>query len=183
MMRTRRIHLTGASGSGTTTLGQTLARRFAIPHFDTDAFYFFPTPIPFEQKRPPEDRVRLMMELFAPSPGWVLSGSIGDWAEPIAALFDLVVYLDVPTEMRLARIQAREAARFGSDAVAPGGWRHEASEFFTRWAAGYETGALGGRSREKHDSWLASLTCPVLRLDGSRGLDDLAREIEAALSA
>ena len=34
-----RIHLFGASGSGTTTLGVALAERLAIAHFDSDNFY------------------------------------------------------------------------------------------------------------------------------------------------
>jgi predicted kinase len=32
----RRLHLLGASGSGTTTLGRALAQRLGCPHFDTD---------------------------------------------------------------------------------------------------------------------------------------------------
>jgi adenylate kinase family enzyme len=182
-MATRRLHLTGASGSGTTTLGQALSRRLAVPHYDTDSFYFYPTEIPFEQKRPPEDRVRLMMELFAPSSAWVLSGSIGDWADSIAALFDLIVYLDVPTDERLKRIEAREIARYGASAVASGGWRHAESEYFKQWAGGYETGALGGRSRARHQAWLARQSCPVLYVDGTRGLDELVEKVSSHFPA
>jgi adenylate kinase family enzyme len=35
-MKSRRIHVTGASGAGVTTLGRALADALAIPHHDTD---------------------------------------------------------------------------------------------------------------------------------------------------
>jgi len=51
----KRIHLMGASGSGTTTLGRALAQRLGCPHFDTDHYFWFPTAPPFEKIRPVED--------------------------------------------------------------------------------------------------------------------------------
>ena len=43
-------------------------------------------------------------------------------------------------------------------------------EEFLTWARGYDDPAFTGRSRARHEEWLATLTCPVLRLDsaGSR---------------
>jgi hypothetical protein len=37
----KRIHILGASGSGTTTLGHALAARLQCPHFDTDAYFWY----------------------------------------------------------------------------------------------------------------------------------------------
>ena len=42
-MRTRRIHIVGASGAGVTTLGRAVADALAIPHHDTDDFFWLPT--------------------------------------------------------------------------------------------------------------------------------------------
>ena len=41
-----RIHILGASGSGTTTLGRALAARLQCPHFDTDDCFWLPTDPP-----------------------------------------------------------------------------------------------------------------------------------------
>jgi hypothetical protein len=41
-----RIHILGAAGSGTPTLGRTLAERLQYPHFDTDAYFWVPTDPP-----------------------------------------------------------------------------------------------------------------------------------------
>lgn len=180
-VRTRRLHITGASGSGTTTLGRALADALAIPHHDTDDYYFLPTSPPFQEKRPVEDRLRLMQEVFLDRDSWVLSGSIHDWSGPIEERFDLVVYLWVPGDLRVERLRERETLRFGLDAVSPGGWRHEETEWFLEWASHYDDGTREGRSRPRHEAWLAGLTCPVLRLNGEERTESLVRQALAAL--
>jgi adenylate kinase family enzyme len=42
-----RVHIVGASGSGTTTLGKALAARAGCAHLDTDEFFWMPTEPPF----------------------------------------------------------------------------------------------------------------------------------------
>jgi hypothetical protein len=49
-------------------------------------------------------------------------------------------------------------------------------------ASRYDHGDREGRSLAKHQAWLATLPCPVLRLDGSRPLSELVTEIQAILS-
>ena len=176
-MKSRRIHLTGASGSGVTTLGRALADRLALPHHDSDDYFWLPTAPPYQTVRAAADRLRLMHEMFVPRLDWVLSGSVTGWGEELAPLFNLVVFVTTPREVRLQRLRAREAARFGADAVAPGGWRHEEAESFVEWASHYEAGDREGRNLAKHEGWLASLPCPVVRVDGSRPIADLVEQL------
>ena len=180
-MQTRRIHITGASGSGVTTLGRALADVLALPHHDTDDYLWLPTAPPYRELRPAEDRLRLMREMFLPRADWVLSGGLDGWGDALIPLFDLVVCLRVPNEVRIARLRDREARHFGADEVAPGGWRHAETESFIEWASHYEDGTRDGRSFAKHETWLAALPCPVLRLDGMRPVNDLAREVITVL--
>jgi hypothetical protein len=79
----------------------------------------------------------------------------------------LVIFPGVPTEIRLARLKAREQRRFGTDALAPGGARHDAHIAFMDWAAAYDEGGLDMRSRQRHEQWLATLPCPCVRLEGA----------------
>ena len=65
-MRAQRIHITGASGSGTTTLGRALASRLATPCHDSDDFFWRPTDPPYRDERPEDERLRLMEEVFLP---------------------------------------------------------------------------------------------------------------------
>ena len=78
-METTRIHITGASGSGVTSLGRALAGALALPHHDTDDYFWLPTEPPYREMRPIPDRIRLMHEMFVPRAGWVLSGSLVGW--------------------------------------------------------------------------------------------------------
>ena len=132
-MKSCRIHITGASGSGVTSLGRALADLLALPHHDTDDYFWRPTIPPFREMREAGDRLKLMREMFLPRAGWVLSGSLNGWGDTLIPDFDLVVFLLTPREIRLQRLRAREATRFGADAVAAGGWRHEATEKFIQW--------------------------------------------------
>lgn len=180
-MKTRRIHVMGASGSGVTTLGRALADAMALPCHDSDDYFWLPTTPPFRVQRARADRLRLMEEVFLPRADWVLSGSLAGWGDPLIPKFDLVVFMKTPREVRLARLRAREATHFGADAVAPGGWRHDDTEAFIDWASHYEDGNREGRTLDKHLDWLAKLPCPVLRLDGSRPLPELVSEVCRAL--
>lgn len=176
-MKSRRIHLMGASGSGVTTLGRALAGRLALAHHDSDDYFWLPTVPPYQTRRPSTDRLRLMREMFLPRLDWMLSGSITGWGDELIPLFDLVVYVTTPRELRLQRLRAREAAHFGADAVAQGGWRHEEMEAFLEWASHYEAGDREGRNLAKHEAWLSGLPCPVVRVDGSRPLADLVEQL------
>ena len=139
-MKTRRIHTFGASGAGVTTLGRAIADALAAPHHDTDDYYWHPTSPPYRDKRDVADRLRLMREIFLDRPDWVLSGSFDGWGSSIIPFFDLVVFLSTPTAVRLQRLRIREAKRFGPEAVAPGGWRHQETEEFIEWASHYDDG-------------------------------------------
>src|SRR5262249_11056547 len=99
----------------------------------------------------------------------------------IVPFFDLVVFLIVPTEVRLRRLGDREARRFGADAVARGGWRFGETEEFIEWASHYDDGTREGRKLGRHQAWLQTLSCPVMLVAGTRQTSELAAEIVAAL--
>jgi adenylate kinase family enzyme len=180
-MKSCRIHIMGASGAGVTSLGRALADALAIPHHDTDDYFWQPTVPPYQTKRAQAERLRLMQEVFLPRADWVLSGSLEGWGDAVVPHFDLVVFVSTSMELRLQRLRAREARHFGAAAVAPGGWRRPETEEFVEWASHYDAGDREGRSLAKHQAWLAALPCPVLRLDGSRPLPELAAEVRDTL--
>ena len=175
----RRIHITGASGSGTTTLGAALAERLSVPHFDTDEFYWYPSHPEFERKRPVEERIRLLRAAMFGVPGWVLSGSLNPWGDQLASEFDLVVFLYVPPEERLTRTLERERMRYGST-IDPGGSNHSKHIAFMNWTERYDVVNTDGRSLAGHRAWLATLSSQVVELYGTPTLE---QSVEAVLSA
>ncbi len=106
---------------------------------------------------------------------WVLSGSIIGWGDALIPGFDLVVFLYVPAEIRMARLRAREQERFGHE-IEPGGSMHEQHRAFLRWAAGYDTGT-SGRTLETDANWLAQLQCPVMPMKGEYSTYDQVSHI------
>lgn len=175
MKNPARLYLTGASGAGVTTLGAALAARLGVAHLDVDDFFWLPTDPPFVEKRPPEDRVRLIRDRQAGA-GWVLSGSFDLWGEALCAEAESIVFISAPGPVRLTRLADRETQRFGAR-ILPGGDMHEGHLAFRAWAAGYDDPAFGGRSRVRHEAWLARQTLPVLRLDGTRPVPELAEAV------
>ncbi|WP_123725210.1 AAA family ATPase [Pseudomonas protegens] len=160
----QRIYLIGASGSGVSTLGAALARHLQLPRVDVDEHYWYPSDPPFLQARPVEQRLVRLHAALGEQP-WVVSGSMDGWGDAIIAKADWVLYLDTPTELRLQRIATRERQRFGSR-ILPGGDMHHQHLAFLEWAAAYDSGARAGRSRPRHEAWLAQLKLPWGRLDG-----------------
>ena len=160
------IHIFGASGSGTSTLGAALAEALHLRHMDTDDYYWLPADVPFTLKRPPAERLERMYADLAESGGAVISGSLCGWGDPLIPAFTHAIRVVTDTETRLRRLHAREVRRFG-DRVAPGGDMAAAHQEFLDWAARYDTGDAAMRSRALHDQWQQLLPCPVAAIDGS----------------
>ncbi|AKS08489.1 AAA family ATPase [Pseudomonas trivialis] len=161
-----RVHILGAAGAGTTTLGEALAERLSVAYFDSDSFYWQQTLDPFTVARPKDERIRLLQEQTSGLQGWVLSGSLCGWGDPMIPHFTHVVFLRLDPKVRLHRLQLREVQRYG-DAIRPGGSRHENSVAFLAWAARYDGGNHSLRSLRRHETWLKALTCLVIRLDST----------------
>ena len=183
------IFITGASGSGTTTLGSAIADRHGHRHLDTDDYLWEPSDPPYTTLRAPIDRIRLMeAELDGVETGdgaaaresgsasqcgdptrapnrWVITGSLDGWGDVLIPRFDLVVWLLVPEEVRIARLQTRERADFGAR-IDPGGDMHEIYEAFIEYSRKYEHAGMEMRSRARHDAWTSRLPCPVARTHG-----------------
>lgn len=183
-----RVYITGAAGSGTSSLGRALAERLSVPHLDTDDFFWAPSEVPYTAKRPVAERLALIAAAQAgqeavsaaggEAGGWVLSGAADGWGEPVIAGADLIILVLTPTPVRLARIRRREAEKFGAR-VKPGGDLHHNHAEFLKWAASYDEPYFGGRSLTRHRAWLAGRDEPILELSGARPVEEIT---EAALA-
>jgi adenylate kinase family enzyme len=150
----KRLHVMGASGSGATTLAQALAKRLQRPHFDSDDYFWEPTEPPYRRKREREQRLAMLAGDLAKVPAWILSGCTCGWGDAVEDAADLIVFLHIPPDIRLARLRVREIERHGC-----------VNEEFIAWAALYEAGDLSVRSRARHEWWLGCRRRPILRLE------------------
>ena len=176
-----RIHIFGASGSGTTTLGSLLAKRLRIPHFDTDQYFWIKTKIPFTEKREVNERVKLLKTDLENHSSWILSGSLCGWGDFAIHMFTLVVFLWIPHELRMARLKKREIDRYGLEAISPGGWFHENHQEFMAWAEKYDLGGEDMRSRTVHEQWISKLPGKTIKLEQPLPALELAVSVEEVL--
>ena len=145
----KHIHIFGASGSGTTTISQKVCGHTGYSHFDSDSYFWLPPPPdPLTVTRGRGGYAALMDRDLNSSPHWVLSGSVTGWYDELVSVFDLIVFVYVPTDIRMERLRRREAERYG-DAILPGNSRHQASAEFIEWASAYDSGTRSGRSCRK----------------------------------
>jgi adenylate kinase family enzyme len=171
-----RIHILGASGSGTSTLGFAVARRLGAPHTDSDSLYWLPTDRPFTTPRPVEDRQALLAHRLPVTGHWVFSGAATKWGAPLEPRYDLVVFLRLDPAIRMDRLRRREAARWGAR-IQPGGDMAVLNAAFITWAAAYDTAGSLRSGLVTHEAWLTDQLAPVLRLDAVAPVEDLAAAV------
>ena len=150
------ILVTGASGSGTSTLGAALATELGVSHVDTDEYYWLLTKPPFISKRDPAERLETLVEDLHQKQNVVVSGSVLNWGHELEDAFDIIVFLYLDATVRVERLKRREIELFG-----------RANPEFLEWAALYDEGPPEGRSLAKHRTWLEARSCPVLELHGN----------------
>lgn len=161
------IHIYGASGSGTSTLGRYIAAQTGFCWLDSDNFLWEPTDPPFTAKRPAKKRVELLRAQIESHENTVISGSLTGWGDPVMPLFTLAIRLFVPSSVRRERLLQRERERYG-DRIDDGGDMRTIHLQFMEWAMQYDTGDVNIRSAAMHDTWEKRLTCPILMLDGTQ---------------
>lgn len=167
-----KILVMGASGSGTSTLGQALATQLGGKHLDLDNYFWMATTPPFTQKRDRTERLESLLHDLRAADDVVASGSLVDWGQEAEDAFDLIVFLTVPTALRLQRLRQREAERFGA-----------ANPEFLIWASQYDEGPPAGRSLAKHEAWLRERRCFVLRIAGDTSVEDRVGRVLAAVGS
>ena len=158
-----KIHIFGASGSGTSTLGKSLANELGYAHLDTDD-YLWKTK--FTVIREVNDRKKILKEDLLKYEESILSGALCGWGDSFKSHFDLVIFLWIPQNIRLERLHQREFQRYGKEILA-GGNKHEQYKNFIEWASLYDNAGMEVRSKTLHEHWMEHLTCPVLRIEGN----------------
>lgn len=100
-----------------------------------------------------------LQRLCQAHPNFVFSAVRGDYGEVVPKLYRCVIRVEVPKEIRLQRVQRRSYEKFGARML-PGGDLHvQESAFFAM---------VADRTEQYVAQWVATLHCPVLRVDGTR---------------
>ncbi|MFA6083021.1 adenylate kinase [Mucilaginibacter sp.] len=158
-----KIHIMGASCAGSTTLGNALAEQLSIPYFDTDDYFWEPSDVPYTIRRDTDKRNNMLKSDLAKNKDYILGGSLISWGNEWKEMFDLVVFLYVPQEIRIKRLMAREVQRYG-DTIHTDPERALLYKDFIAWATKYDDRTFSGRNIQVHEDWLHDLQCKALEI-------------------
>lgn len=176
------IHIYGASGSGTSTLGRKISEELGYKFMDTDDYFWLPTNPQYTMKRSKEECLALMKKDVSENDNVVISGSLVDWGDELIPLFTLAIRLVTDTEIRIERLKTREKQKFG-DRIMPGGDMYTNHTEFIEWARKYDTGSVDMRSKAKHDEWQKLLLCKQIVLNGADDLEKNFKKVQEAIKA
>lgn len=182
MQKVKLIHIFGASGSGSTTFARAIAERYGFHHIDTDEALWEPTDPPFTVKRDLSVVKKMIEDQIAHHEKNVISGEFLGWGDFLKDKIDLGVYMHLPVDIRIERIQHREEKRFGKR-VLPGGDMYQAHLDFLDWVREYETGDDTRRSVAMHRKWLEQTNLPILRIEEVSTIEELLERIDPFLKS
>ena len=174
--------ITGSSGAGKTTLGQLVARELGFTLVDVDEYIWRrDTEIPFTAMYPKAEKNSRLMDAISGCDHFVMAGSMDSFHEHFDPYFNLVVHLHADAQLRVKRVHERALERFG-ERIEVCGDMYEEHQRMLNDIAGYDFG-IGGCTLQTHKSWLESLQCKVIRLDGADALEKNMRIIIEAYKA
>lgn len=159
------ILVCGCNGSGKSTLGKALANRLGWTYIDIEEC-FFPTSstdYPYENPLPREQAIGLLWKRLQTCGDFVFSAVKGDYGHRIVSQYTGVVWLRADPATRAQRVKQRSLDKFG-DRVLPGGDLYEREQSFVSFTA--------QRDETEVEQWLATLSCPVLSLDGTKPIQE-----------
>ncbi len=161
MSSPRRILVYGVTGSGKTALARRIAGVTGLPWHSMDDEVGW---LPGWVERPVDEQVRLVAE-FVASDAWVLDTAYGHWRDLVLSRADLVVALDYPRWVSLARLLGRTLRRATTGEAACNGNTETWRRILSRDSILVWHFRSFARKRERIGAWEADPSAPtVVRL-------------------
>ncbi|MDD3122264.1 MAG: shikimate kinase [Candidatus Izemoplasmatales bacterium] len=176
MHKIKTILIFGASGSGSTTLARAISQKYGFHFIDTDDAIWEQTNPPFKNRRESLDSWKILNDQLSANDFNVISGSFIGWGDSFKNKIDLFIYMNLPLEIRLKRIQIREENRFGGR-VLPGGDLYLQHLDFLNWVSMYEILDETKRSQKQHEKWLQNVKKDILYIKEPLTITELLAKV------
>lgn len=159
------IIVCGLNGSGKSTLGKALARKLHFYFIDNEDLYFPKTDAHYiyASPRTREEVDKLLWSEIRVHENFVFTSVKGDYGETIYPFFQYAILMEVPKDIRIQRVKNRSFQKFG-ERMLLGGDLHEQEEKFFAF--------VKSRPENTVEEWVKSLKCPVLRIDGTKSIEN-----------
>ena len=159
------IIICGLNGTGKSTLGKALAEKINFHFADIEDLYFPKTDSQYIYSSPrshEEVKTILLSEIKA-HPNFVLSSVKGDYGDTIHSFFQYAILITAPANSRIQRVKNRSFQTFGSRML-PGGDLYEQEATFFDF--------VKSRTENTVEDWVNSLSCPIVRIDGTKPVEE-----------
>lgn len=159
------IIICGMNGSGKSTLGRALAEHLGWRFIDNEDLYFpkADPAHPYAAERTQDEVERLLLAEVRRDDRFVFAAVRGNYGEAVLSHYRAAVLVEVPRDIRLARVKARSFAKFGARMQSGGDLYESEKRFYDLIAA---------RPEDYATRWLDTVDIPVLRVDGTKSVGE-----------
>ena len=159
------IIVCGLNGTGKSTLGKALAEKLHFYFIDNEDLYF-PKIDPayiYASPRTREEVEKLLLNEIEKHENFVFASVKGDYGETIYPFFQYAVLIDVPKDIRMKRVKNRSFQKFGNRMLLGGDLYEQEERFFD---------SVKSRAENTVEKWIQSLNCPIIRMDGTKPIEE-----------
>ncbi|MBQ3527416.1 MAG: AAA family ATPase [Clostridia bacterium] len=169
------IQICGLNGSGKSTLGRALAEKIGFYFIDDENLYFSSSNPnePYTNPKPRHEVEQLLMNEVKNHPDFVFAAVKGDYEKDIISMYDYVIMLEVPQSVRSQRVRNRSFKKFGSRMLLGGDLYNQEEAFFQM---------VESRQGSYVENWLQTVKCPIIRVDGTKPIDENVEYIINSIS-
>ena len=169
------IQICGLNGSGKSTLGRALAEKIGFYFIDDENLYFSRSNPnePYTNPKPRHEVEQLLMKEVKNHPDFVFAAVKGDYEKDIISMYDYVIMIDVPKSVRSKRVRNRSYKKFGSRMLLGGDLYNQEEAFFQM---------VESRQSSYVENWLQTVKCPIIRVDGTKPIDENVEYIINSIS-
>ena len=159
------ILICGLNGCGKSTLGKALAQELDFHFIDNEYLFFSRTNEnqPYSNPRTREDAEILFAHEVREHKNFVFASVTGDYADDPNNLYQYVILINVPKEIRMQRVRNRSFMKFGKRML-QGGDLFESEEAFFEY--------IEKRPEDHVENWIKTLNCAVIRVDGTKSIEE-----------
>lgn len=161
----QKIIICGLNGAGKSTLGKSLAAALGCRFLDIEDYYFPQKGAGYHEaaaRTRDEVRVSLLNDLKKHD-HLILASVKGNEFEEVKALLTKAVFVRVPEDIRMKRVWDRSYRQFGARILPGGDLYEEEKRFFDK---------IAKRTEREVEDWLEQIGIPVIRVDGTRTIED-----------
>ena len=159
------IIVCGLNGSGKSTLGKALAEKLHFHFIDNENLFFPKTDenYIFAAPRSHNDVEMLLMDEVRAYENFVFASVKGDYGDEILSRYDYAVRIEVPKEIGMQRVKNRSFQKFGKRMLQGGDLYEREEQFFDM---------VNARTESYVEEWVQSLRCPIIRVDGTKTIEE-----------